>query len=105
MRAMFITRSPPEASVDAVAPIESLLGATALVDEQQQHESFGDGVRFGYPSLCAHQLDHVCSMDGLSSIGPFPAEVELSALNEGSEKAAFSVEARSWAGLLRFLMW
>ena len=72
--------------------------------QDEQQTSFGDGVRFGYPHVCAHEEDHVCAMDGLSSIGPFPTEVELSTSSE-EQRSAFSVEARSWAGLLRFLMW
>lgn len=77
-------------------------------EHEQEQTTFGDGVRFGYPQACTHEEDHACSLDGLRSSGPFPHAVVLSSAAEGEEEAersAFSVEAASWAGLLRFLMW
>jgi hypothetical protein len=81
---------------------EIIEGSPAVVVEEGQ-TTFGDGVRFGFPAPCAHESDHVCSMDGLASQGPFPAKVELSTV--GDDKASFSIEASSWAALLRFMMW
>ncbi|ORY88853.1 hypothetical protein BCR35DRAFT_350764 [Leucosporidium creatinivorum] len=79
--------------------------ATELPPPEPEQTTFGEGVRFGYPRACAHEEDHTCSLDGLGSDGPFPSEVVLSSESEGEERSAFSIEARSWAGLLRFLMW
>ncbi|KAM0747968.1 hypothetical protein T439DRAFT_328629 [Meredithblackwellia eburnea MCA 4105] len=67
---------------------------------------FGDGVRFGYPAACARE--HSCAMDGLNSLAPFPDEVRLALVGkEGGqgERDRFEIEASTWTGLLRFLMW
>lgn len=75
----------------------------SAVDEPEgAGETFGDGVRFGYPASCAQE--HACAMDGLHSTAPFLEEIEL-ATAEGEDKGRFSVEARTWVALLRFLMW
>lgn len=96
---------PPPANSEEAAILQQSPPPTssALVDEPEETgETFGDGVRFGYPASCAQE--HACAMDGLHSTAPFLEEVELSTA-EGEKKGSFSVEARTWVALLRFLMW
>ncbi|GAA6061640.1 hypothetical protein JCM10212_002517 [Sporobolomyces blumeae] len=93
---------------------------------------FNDGTRFGHPSICAREPGHVCPDDGLSGTRTdVPETVQLTAvfldgpgaaigLGVGREtrtadraatggkrilRDAWAVEARTWGGLLRFLMW
>lgn len=69
--------------------------ATAAVNEMVgSQEPFGDGVRFGYIG------------DELTNVAPFPEAIALG--REGNEeegRATFVLEAMTWSGLLRFLMW
>ncbi|GAA5986254.1 hypothetical protein JCM5350_007601 [Sporobolomyces pararoseus] len=92
--------------------------------------SFADGTRFGHPSICAREPGHVCPHDGLSSQQEVPESIELTALLDEREppsvgqrlhrhstrrreetggksilRDAWTVEARNWGSLLRFLMW
>ncbi|BGP30920.1 hypothetical protein JCM10296v2_002682 [Rhodotorula toruloides] len=66
-----------------------------------------DGMRFGYPAECAHQLGHVCPQDGLSNQGAVPETIELasSTPSMGEMRDSWAVEAQSWVALLRLLMW
>ncbi|GAA5961335.1 hypothetical protein JCM21900_004486 [Sporobolomyces salmonicolor] len=111
------------ASLDRQAlPIGSHTSLTATADDPVDN----DGTRFGYPSICARSPGHVCPDDGLSASRRGMSEViELTSGEEdgriglglsggaarertGSKrivKDMWAVEARSWVGLLRFLMW
>ena len=64
-------------------------------------EEFEVGVRFGFPAKCV-DAHHSCLEDGLGRSGAFPSEVVLSLVDEAG---TFSVEARTWNELLRFLLW
>ncbi|BGP06886.1 hypothetical protein JCM10049v2_002716 [Rhodotorula toruloides] len=66
-----------------------------------------DGMRFGYPAECAHQLGHVCPQDGLSNQGAVPEAIELGTLasSAGEKRDSWAIEAQSWVALLRSLMW
>ncbi|GAA5906331.1 uncharacterized protein JCM6883_005517 [Sporobolomyces salmoneus] len=139
---------PPPASA---SPVESSLTPTTTAptprpetsseepssSSSQQHSqqsptvAFGDGTRFGHPSICAREPAHVCPHDGLGNQSEVPESIELTALMEEPEpdsavglglnrsstrrreetggksilRDAWAVEARSWSSLLRFLMW
>lgn len=69
------------------------------VDEEREEE-FETGVRFGFPAECVDAY-HSCLEDGLGRSG-FPKEVTLSLI---AGVATFSIEARTWNELLRFLLW
>ena len=68
---------------------------------EEQEEVFEVGVRFGFPAACAVDPHHTCLEDGLR-FGEFPSEVVLSLLGGFG---TFSVEAKTWNELLRFLLW
>ncbi|GAA5931906.1 hypothetical protein JCM1841_006792 [Sporobolomyces salmonicolor] len=111
------------ASLDRQAlPIGSHTSLTATADDPVDN----DGTRLGYPSICARSPGHVCPDDGLSASRRGMSDViELTSGEEderiglglsggaarertGSKrivKDMWAVEARSWVGLLRFLMW
>uniref|UniRef100_A0A0K3CIN6 BY PROTMAP: gi/472588163/gb/EMS25635.1/ ubiquitin interacting motif protein [Rhodosporidium toruloides NP11] gi/647395950/emb/CDR37881.1/ RHTO0S03e00606g1_1 [Rhodosporidium toruloides] n=1 Tax=Rhodotorula toruloides TaxID=5286 RepID=A0A0K3CIN6_RHOTO len=84
---------PPPRRTDSATPIPPVTHA--------------DGMRFGYPAECAHQLGHVCPQDGLSNQGAVPETIDLatSASSTGENRDSWAIEAQSWVALLRSLMW
>jgi len=88
--------------------------ATAAAVAHDMHE---DGLRFGHPAACSHELAHACPADGLDSSTDVPARIELSCAAGEDEaaaadedevrapRAAWAIEAHSWVALVRALMW
>lgn len=68
--------------------------------DEGREEEFETGVRFGFPAKCV-DAHHSCLEDGLGRSN-FPEEVTLSLV---AGVGTFSVEARTWNELLRFLLW
>ncbi|GAA6014110.1 hypothetical protein JCM10207_006099 [Rhodosporidiobolus poonsookiae] len=118
--------SPPLAAglTGGLLPPTSLASVSAGPGSAVSHDSVPppstpplapeDGLRFGYPATCAREPGHACPADGLAGAGSVPSVVELSSAPVGlgfsdtkveGRKDAWAVEARSWAVLLRFLLW
>lgn len=91
--------SPDTIASIPVAPLapEPLAQAAAVAIARAPDNATAEA-RFGY----AHE--DIGQGDGLASGGLFPGKIELSLEGE-TKQPSYSIEAGSWVGLLRFLMW